>query len=259
MNEAKKYGWKTYCSQLCQNKIKNKQKQLCCSRINCGKTFFRTPREIKGAKLYCSTRCAAMVNNSKFPKRKATISRCAYCHQKFKGRRIYCSKECKNKSQTISNSEILKRIKKFYKKHKRIPIKIEFPHYGAAQDRFGSWNKAIVAAGFDPNPVMFAKRFVADDGHQCDSFAEKVIDDWLYAKKIEHRRSVPYPSKSVLTADFLIGKLWVEFFGLAGALKYYDRLIREKRAIAEKHGLRLIEIYPRDLFPVNRLEKIIKI
>ena len=68
---------------------------------------------------------------------------------------------------------------RFYKLNKRIPVKKEmYDAYGKARDVFGTWNKAIEIAGYEPNPVMFAKRCVARDGHQCDSLAEKIIDEW---------------------------------------------------------------------------------
>ena len=79
----------------------------------------------------------------------------------------------------IKEERILAKIKEFYKKEKRIPFKKEFSHYGAAQERFGSWNKAVESAGFKPNPVIFARKHKANDGHICDSFAEKIIEDWF--------------------------------------------------------------------------------
>ena len=56
--------------------------------------------------------------------------------------------------------------------------------YGEAREIFGSWNNAVEAAGFKPNPVLFAEKHTADDGHHCDSLAEKIIDDWLNSQKI---------------------------------------------------------------------------
>jgi len=133
---------------------------------------------------------------------------------------------------------------------------MEFPYYNAAQDRFGSWNKAIEAAGFKPNPVKFSKNYFAKDGHIYNSFAEKIIDDWLLSKRIKHQRNVPYPN-SLYAADFQIKKRFVEFFGLDGELKKYDKITKLKEKLARKHNLKLIKIYPKDLFPVNRLSEIL--
>jgi len=130
--------------------------------------------------------------------------------------------------------------------------------YRTARKLFGTWNNAIKTAGFEPNPVLFAKKCIADDGHKCDSFAEKIIDDWLNARGIKHKREVPYPEDKRLTADFVLKNNWVEFFGLAGELKEYDKLVKRKQILSKKYKLKLIEIYPKDLFPKNRLSKIIK-
>ena len=48
--------------------------------------------------------------------------------------------------------------------------------YGKARYVFGTWNNAISAAGYKPNPVMFARHHIASDGHRCDSLAEKIIE-----------------------------------------------------------------------------------
>ncbi len=163
--------------------------------------------------------------------------------------------------QRVNREQIIQKIKNFYRKHKRIPFKREFRHYSAAQRRFGTWNKAIEAAGFAPNPVMFSKKYIARDGHKCDSLAEKIIDDWLSAKKIKHKRNVPYPQDPSLTADFVTKNHWIEFFGLRGQVASYDRLLKRKLGLVKKHNIPLIAIYPEDLFPTqsNRLAKIIKI
>lgn len=127
----------------------------------------------------------------------------------------------------------------------------------AARRRFLSWNNAIRAAGFEPNPVRFARKYIVLDGHKCDSLAEMIIDDWLYKREVKHSRSVFYPSKRRLSADFVIGDYWIEFFGLYGAHKRYDELREEKLKIAKSKNLKLIGIYPRDLFPKNNLDKIL--
>lgn len=254
--EAKKFGWKPYCSLMCQGKSRSKKSEFTCTRMVCHKTFSRSPHDRRSTKLYCSRSCAVSTNNSQFPRRKATITQCAHCHKSFQGRQTYCSNDCKNTSQIISGEEICGRIKDFYATHGRIPMKIEFLHYNAARDRFGTWNNAIAAAGFKPNPVMFAQKYIARDGHKCDSLAEKIIDDWFLERNIIHERSMPYPGDTRLTADFIVGNLWIEFFGLAGELKKYDELLKRKRLVCEKYNLHLIELYPKDIIPITKLSRI---
>lgn len=158
-----------------------------------------------------------------------------------------------------SKKELLSKIQRFYLDKGRIPLKEELGSYWACQKRFGSWNNAVKAAGFEPNPVIFSKKSVAKDGHNCDSFAEKIIDDWLCDKKIAHNRNFKY-RKTKFTADFFIApNIIVEFFGLAGTQKLYDEVIKIKRKLSKNLSLKLIEIYPKDIKLKNRLNEIIKI
>lgn len=100
-------------------------------------------------------------------------------------------------------------------------------------------------------------KYLANDGHKCDSLAEKIIDDWLYIRKIPHQIHVPYP-KSKMTADFKVNGLLIEFFGLQGESEKYDNLISKKEILWEENNLEVIKIYPGDLFPKNRLGEILK-
>ena len=70
-----------------------------------------------------------------------------------------------------TRKDLLRRITDFYSQNGRIPLKREFNSFEVFKNEFGSWNNAIIAAGFDPNPILFAKKFIAGDGHRCDSFS----------------------------------------------------------------------------------------
>jgi len=109
-------------------------------------------------------------------------------------------------------------------------------------------------AGYKPNPVLFSDKHIALDGHKCDSFTEMLIDNWLFDKGITHEINVSYPEKHNLTVDFKVGDYWIEFFGLAGNMKKYNSSMNEKLRIARTHDLKLLKIYPSDMFPVCRLE-----
>jgi hypothetical protein len=74
---------------------------------------------------------------------------------------------------------VLERIHSFYFEHGRIPLKKELHSmYSLTRRAYGSWNKAIQIAGYEPNPVLFAHKNVALDGHICDSFSEMIIDNF---------------------------------------------------------------------------------
>lgn len=182
---------------------------------------------------------------------------CVTCGTKFKSREKYCSTTCQYKGYEVPKENILQDIKKFFQDNKRPPLKSEYSHVKAARNRFGTWNNAIRAAGFKPNPVMFASKHIALDGHKCDSLAERIIDDWLHRRNIHHKRSVAYPGRLGLKTDFLVGEYWIEFFGLTGEHKRYDELKKKKLSLIRRNGLKLVKIYPRHLFPKGKLEKIL--
>lgn len=152
-----------------------------------------------------------------------------------------------------SKEELLQKIKEFYLMNGRIPLKREMQHYRAYLRLFKKWNNAIKSAGFLPNNVLFTKRWVANDGHICDSLSEKIIDDWLYTRRISHKTHVFYPGSKSFRTDFVVNKYWIEFFGLAGVSKHYDELKERKLKLANNYNLNVIQIYPRDLFPKNKL------
>lgn len=150
-----------------------------------------------------------------------------------------------------TDNELIQRIVNFYKEYDRIPFKREFNNiYKEYRKRFGSWNNAIQLAGFKSNPVLFSKKCIAKDGHSCDSYAEKIIDDFLFNYEIKHKKNFPYLNRK-MTADFAIGDTRIEYFGLKGLNKVYDESIRIKRNICKKEKLKLIEIYPSELFSGN--------
>lgn len=161
--------------------------------------------------------------------------------------RIYLSRYWK---KPFSKEKLLNKIRKFYLRHGRIPLKKEFNLYETYQRNFGSWNNAIKLAGFEPNQVIFSKKFIAKDGHICDSFAEKIIDDWLNKNEVNHARNVFYSDKK-MTADFAVGNIRIECFGLQGLSKVYDENIKRKQKLCQKEKLKLIAIYPSELFPKN--------
>ena len=155
-----------------------------------------------------------------------------------------------------TRNQLIHIIQTFYAINRRIPYKKEITYYRASRNRFGTWNKAIMAAGFKPNPVKFANKYVANDGHKCDSLAEKIIDDWLFTRNITHITKVPY-GQNRMTADFKVNNSLIEFFGLAGELKSYDKLVALKEKLWKEKNLSVIKIYPKDIFPISQLDQVL--
>lgn len=259
INEAKKFGWKQFCSLQCLSLARDKRKLFNCSNPKCKIAFMRRTKELSSSGYaFCSRSCSAIFYNQHSPRREIHVKICPSCTKKFTGRNKYCSNLCIPQKSIVNKRIILKEIQDFYIQNGHIPLKKEFYHAKVARIRFGSWNNAIRAAGFEPNPVMFAKKCIAKDGHKCDSLAEKIIDDWLFLKGISHQTKVPY-NKNRMTADFKVNGTLIEFLGLTGQLKKYDKLVKIKEKLWKEQNLNVIKIYPNDLFPKNRLDEIIKI
>lgn len=256
LNENIKFGRKFFCSYNCQSNNRKRRSTFVCENPDCKISFERTPGNTS-AHNFCSQTCAAIVHNKQRP-RKIKICKNLNCGKEFFGSNIYCSLLCVPKTKPkYSKADLLYKIQSFYLKNKRIPLKTEFNSQWQAYKRvFGTWNKAIKEAGFEPNKEIFTHKFKACDNHVCDSFAEKIVDDWLFERGISHIRGAYYPNQSKFKTDFLINnKYWVEFLGLSGVLKRYDDLYIKKQKIAEDNNIKIIELYPKDLFPKSKLEQ----
>lgn len=268
INENLKLGYNFFCSPVCQHSFKNKQIEFICENKDCKKKFKRAPHNTSPHN-YCSRSCAAIVNNIRKIRNKMGINGL----YRIKVRKVLTEKERRakklagsrlggknrwlNYQSKYTKEFIIGEIRSFVTRNGRLPVKKEMQRLcSRARERFGTWNNAIEAAGFDPNPVLFAKHQIANDGHLCDSLAEKVIDDYLFEKGITHERNISYP-EGVYTADFKIGDKLIEYFGLAGEHKRYDELRLIKQKLIKKFSLKLIEVYPKDLYPRNHLDEIL--
>lgn len=265
-DEAVRLGWKQFCSLECQKLSKQRIVVGVCK--TCGVEIIRQKSKVESLeKIFCSHTCSARyTNRHRVTKlmiarenRKNTKPICINpnCSKQIGiDNKQFCSPQCRYEACKILDEKyVTKNIDDFVKKNGRIPLKQEFVSlYSRARLAFGTWNKAIIAAGFNPNPVRFANHFVAKDGHPCDSLSEKIVDDWLSTHKIPHEVKVKYPWNNGMSADFKIGEYYVEFFGLVGQLKNYDRLMKIKLQKIKEYNLKLISIYLSDIFPKNKLE-----
>lgn len=114
-----------------------------------------------------------------------------------------------------------------------------------------SWSKRLsrVIDGYRPSWGTYS---TAADGHFCRSFLERVIDDFMTKHGISHAPEPSYPQDDQLNPNGLLRADWqladgtlVEAFG-ALERKDYQTKAETKRKLAKKHGLRLVEITPRD-------------
>ncbi|EKD43000.1 MAG: hypothetical protein ACD_72C00508G0003 [uncultured bacterium] len=219
---------------------------------------------------FCNHHCAAsFTNRNRITRltiskqiRKTRSSKCKRykCTNKIGiENRIYCSNKCRKAFYLEDNIKFeettIMKVKKFMKDNGRLPVKREFVKgYKRICLVFGTWNNLIKSAGFEPNPVMFAKKYISNDGHKCDSLSEKIVDDWLSAREIPHMVKEKYPWNNGMTVDFKVGDYWIELFGLTGQLESYDRLMKIKIKKVKKYNLNLISLFLSDIFPHNHLE-----
>lgn len=260
--EAVRMGWKQYCSPKCLSIARVRSQKCICSNPLCCKEFLRQNKEfIKSDLHFCSRSCSAIYRN--LSKNNSVDLRFCLrpgCNKFVKNKSMkYCSRLCaatkRLDTTKYTSSQVIDKIRTFVEINKRIPTRNELGHLNRLARRFfGTWNKAIIAAGFKPNPVRFSNHFIAKDGHPCDSLSEKIVDDWLYDHGISHEVKVKYPWNNGMSADFKIGEFYVELFGLTGQLKKYDQLMKLKIQKTKEFNLKLISIYLSDIFPKNKLE-----
>lgn len=264
-NEAIKFDWKQYCSKECLSKNKSKQQIIICE--NCGKHFSRTLSDISPHN-YCSRSCSAIVNNKKYPRKhlKPKLKTCIKCGKQFKRSTHnikYCSMKCRREAeQRHTHQQLLEIIKKTARTLKRVPARREIEKISSiCRNTFGSWNNAVIAAGLIPNRSHSQRMYKCTkvkslDGHLCDSISELIIDNWLTKNNISHKKNVPYPETNSKT-DWAISidnqEIFIEYFGLANDSPRYDRAIKKKKELCRKYNLKLIEIYPRDIYSKGRL------
>ena len=258
----KRTGYHSFCSKKCEVEHRRSGKWLICSNSSCKKKFYRNLAGISPLN-YCSRSCAAIVNNQKYPKYPPRY--CAYSGCKNVVKRVgspFCSIECGKLSKfKYTKEEIVALIKGYVAKTNRVPSKREVPEIShRAIHLFGSWNNALIIAGLTPNRShdnQMYKRLngKAADGHPCDSVSEILVDNWLTQHNVSHTRDAHYPSTKH-KADWSIdnGKIFVEYFGLANDSARYDREIRIKQGLCRKNNIKLVEIYPSDLYPIVSLD-----
>ena len=132
------------------------------------------------------------------------------------------------------------------------------------KENYDSWFALLVDAGIFKEGVRRLPRgtiCLAEDGHTCLSIAEKTIDDWMFRNKIKHEKEPKYPRnkdinpKQLLRADWKVGKIYIEYFGLKGNIDYDEKILLKKELVV-KAKLELIEIYHKDLKDLNKKIKI---
>jgi len=246
-----------------------------CSR-QCSNIYFSSKRTTEEAKSNISKGLLKYFGNTaktkttnqtnKKPPSVRKIINCAVCQKSFKqkeDRHKCCSKLCGQVLQfgfaPLSKIEVIDGILELEKtgdwQQRKAPTKL----LSGAKTHFGSWNKAIKAAGLKPNDSKFKRvRIKCIDGDIVDSLSERTIDEFLFNKNIAHTIHKKYPNSNK-RYDFYLPDFdtYVEYFGLTGD-EAYDIATEEKIKFCEDNDLKLIAIYPTDIYPTHNLEQIFK-
>jgi hypothetical protein len=126
--------------------------------------------------------------------------------------------------------------------------------FGVARKRV-AWTLLLEAAGFAEGGLRTGRGTLirSRDGHLCLSLRERAVCDFLHQHSIQHDREPlcphdpDYNPNGLRRADWILadGTL-VELWGLANDPQYAAKMV-EKRLLAERHGLRLVELVDKDL------------
>ena len=296
-NEARKRGWKIFCSRTCYSKAKRTSQTVRC--LTCGADVVvaaSVVRKSKTGKFYCSKSCAARMRNlgrhrteeekkkiskALFGKRHnvglwqgldrgGVVSTCCVCGKEFSHPtsrdRVACSIKCGEIYQfgslPYTKEEAIALIAKIREATGATPSTkmVERKVVCAILKYFKSWNEAMKSLGYEPNTQwMTKKKLKCQDGHRADSISELVVDNWFYKHGICHERSKPYP-EGRMNCDFFLPdfNMWVEYFGLSGQHPKYDEKIVKKREMAVRCGMKLVEVMPCHLYPKMKLDELFR-
>ena len=155
---------------------------------------------------------------------------------------------------------------RFVKENNRIPTQLEFnnseyPSFWCYQSRFGSWNKAVMAYGFEPYDAY--KTYYLEDGEKCMSLYEYNISIWLKKNKIEYVRDIPYTQihdsyEGKMDCDYKIiynnKTYYVEMAGFYPRInckpsnqeKYYAKKLHYKIRLLKESKVNFLIIYRED-------------
>lgn len=99
-----------------------------------------------------------------------------------------------------------------------------------------------------------SRKHVCNDGHVVRSALERVVDDWLHSHNIPHEvePKCPWPPRTTKAncADFKVGDYFIELWGMP-TKAFYRRKMEYKLEQYKKFNVKLIEIFPINVFTLN--------
>jgi hypothetical protein len=130
---------------------------------------------------------------------------------------------------------------------------------GGPEEGVTGWIPMLLAYGLFPGEAVKTARgywCLADDGALCRSLDEKLIDDLLSRLEKKHVHEPDYPHDKQFNpngrkrADWKVGEVYVEYFGMMSVAEYAEKA-NQKQTLAEKHGLKLLSVYPQDMIDMT--------
>lgn len=261
----------TYCSSKCMRSVKVECEV-------CGKDIVRLKR--KDNVYFCSRKCAMIhsgkttVNNCKTCGKRFTVktSNLQYGWGK------YCSKPCANKGREVEHHLTCLQCGKIFlgdrnnwmhqkycskectQKATRVPIDKELLQTLYVEEEMTSreigqiiGRSAKVVRDYlkyhgilvRPDGIKNRERIKCTDGHLVRSYYERAFDNLLHKNGIDHEYDPRLPFNHRYMADFKVGDVYVEIWGLMGNEQYRKR--REKKIqIYHDNGCKLLEVFPDD-------------
>lgn len=156
---------------------------------------------------------------------------------------------------------------RFIEESGRVPYQLDFnnseyPSFWCYQNRFGSWNKAVMAYGFEPNDCNAV--YYLDNGEKCMSGYEYDISKWLNKYNIKYQRDIPYIQihdtyEGRMDCDYKIFNnneiFYVEMAGFYPKInsrpseeeKYYAKKLHYKIRLLNEAKVNYLIIYPEDM------------
>lgn len=137
-----------------------------------------------------------------------------------------------NSVSEYTDEELENAVRSFVDKYKHTPSTRDFnktgtPSFWCYQNKFGSWNNAMIHYGYSPNDIN--NKSILDDGEVCASGYENTISNWLKDNNVSYVRDVPYIDfidnyNGKMNCDYKIflpnGDEW--YVEMAGFLIQYD-------------------------------------
>ena len=141
----------------------------------------------------------------------------------------------------------------------------DYPSFWCYQNRFGSWNKALIHYGFDAKVGNSGSHHLFENGELCKSHYEFDVSNWLRKNKISYLRNVPYNEwiyeyNGRKDCDYIIlhnGEIvWVEIAGLYPSRKKISSMEKDyKKRFDHKLNTLLSNFNYKILYPQDFKEK----